>query len=226
MDAREIDQAGSLMFALNVASLTHICCRNYAMAAATIDELTELANEKRASYWQAGARATRGSLLALTGKGQEAVREMSSGWAAYGSTGATWLTPTRLTHQAIAYANIGQTDRARDCVDGAIAAVETSGERWFEAEVQRTAGDIELLSPEPDEAKARGYFERALEVARGQQARSWELRAAASLARLWRDQGRRQEAHDLLAPVNAWFTEGFDTPDLKEAKALLDELAC
>jgi predicted ATPase len=93
-----------------------------------------------------------------------------------------------------------------------------------EAEVHRIAGEIALKSPKPDAAKAEEYFERALTVARQQQAKSWELRAAMSLARLWRDQGKRDAASDLLAPVYGWFTEGFDTLDLKEAKALLDEL--
>jgi predicted ATPase len=106
-----------------------------------------------------------------------------------------------------------------------MTAVETAGEKLWEAEVYRTAGDIALLSPEADAAKAEGYFERALAVARQQQAKSWELRAAMSLARLWRDQGKVQEARELLAPVYGWFTEGFDTRDLKEAKALLEELA-
>ena len=87
------------------------------------------------------------------------------------------------------------------------------------------AGEIALMSPEPDAAKAEAYFERALAVAREQQAKSWELRAAMSIARLWRDQGKRHEARDLLAPVYGWFTEGFDTLDLKQAKALRDELA-
>ena len=103
--------------------------------------------------------------------------------------------------------------------------VEMTKERWCEAEVNRVAGEIALKSPQPDTAKAETYFERALAVARQQQARSWELRAAMSMARLWRDQGKRDEARDLLAPVYGWFTEGFDTFDLKEAKALLDELA-
>ena len=85
-------------------------------------------------------------------------------------------------------------------------------------------GEIALISPEPDAAKAEEYFERALAVARQQQAKSWELRAAMSLARLWRDQGKVQQARELLAPVYGWFTEGFDTRDLKEAKALLEEL--
>jgi predicted ATPase len=94
----------------------------------------------------------------------------------------------------------------------------------FEAEINRIAGEVELKSPEPDAAKAEDYFERALAIARQQQANSWELRAAMSLARLWRDQGKVQQARELLAPVYGWFTEGFDTRDLKDAKALLDEL--
>ena len=87
------------------------------------------------------------------------------------------------------------------------------------------AGEIALVSPEQDVAKAQAYFERALDVARAQQAKSWELRAAMSLARLWRDQGKPQQARELSAPVYGWFTEGFDMRDLKEAKALLEELA-
>jgi predicted ATPase len=115
--------------------------------------------------------------------------------------------------------------RCRFCIGEAMTAVETTKERWWEAEVHRTAGEIALKSPEPDAAKALAYFECALAVARKQRAKSWELRAAMSMARLWRDQGKRDEARDLLAPVYGWFTEGFDTLDLKEAKALLDELS-
>ena len=111
-----------------------------------------------------------------------------------------------------------------NCIGEAMAAVETAKERWCEAEVNRIAGKIVLLSLEPDAARAEEYFERALAVARAQQAKSWELRAAISMARLWRDQGRRDESRDLLAPLFGWFTEGFDTHDLKEAKLLLDEL--
>ena len=98
-------------------------------------------------------------------------------------------------------------------------------EKLWEPEIHRTAGEIALLSPEPDAAKAEAYFERALGVARAQQAKSWELRAAMSMARLWGDQGRRDAARGVLAPVYVWFTEGFDTLDLNEAKALLDALA-
>ena len=106
-----------------------------------------------------------------------------------------------------------------------MTAVQTTKESWWEADLHRIAGEVALKSPEPDAAKAEAYFERALAVARQQQAKSWELRAAMSLARLWRDQGKAQQARELLAPVYGWFTEGFDTRDLKEAKALLEELA-
>jgi predicted ATPase len=107
----------------------------------------------------------------------------------------------------------------------AMSMIETTKERWSEAEVNRLAGEIALMLPEPDAAKAEAYFERALDIARQQQGKSWELRVAMSMARLWRDQGKRDDARELLAPVYGWFTEGFDTRDLKEAKALLDELA-
>ena len=110
-------------------------------------------------------------------------------------------------------------------VGEAMTTIETTKERWFEAEANRLAGEFSLKPPEQDAAKAQAYFDRALSVAREQQARSWELRAAMSMARLCRDQGKRDEARDLLAPVYGWFTEGFDTLDLKEAKNLLDELS-
>jgi predicted ATPase len=133
--------------------------------------------------------------------------------------------PLHLSHLGREYAEVGQFDDAWRCIGEALTAVETNRERWFEAEVHRISGEIALLSPDPDTAKAQAYFERALAVARQQHAKSWELRAAMSMARLWRDQGERNEARNLLAPVYNWFTEGFNTRDLKEAKALLDTLA-
>jgi predicted ATPase len=126
---------------------------------------------------------------------------------------------------ASAYAKLGQFEDAWRCIGEAIAASEASKETWCDADIHRLAGDIALLSGEPDAAKAEAHFEHALAVARRQQAKSFELRAATSLARLRRDQSDRVEARDLLAPVYGWFTEGFDSPDLKEAKKLLDELA-
>jgi predicted ATPase len=161
--------------------------------------------------------------LALTGKASDAVQTITCGLTAMRSTGTTMWMPLWLSYLAKANAEIGQFDDARRCIGEAMAAVEMAKEKWCEAEVNRIAGNIALLSLEPD-ARAEEYFERALAVARAQQAKSWELRAAISMARLWRDQGRRDEARNLLAPLFGWFTEGFDTHDLKEAKLLLDEL--
>ena len=135
------------------------------------------------------------------------------------------MIPSYLSYLAEAHAELGQFDNAARCIGEAMTALETTKERWHEAEVNRIAGEIALLPPESDMAKAEAHFERALAVAREQQAKSWQLRAAMSMARLWRVQGKRLQARDLLASVYGWFTEGFDTLDLKQAKALLDELA-
>ena len=119
---------------------------------------------------------------------------------------------------------LGRFDEAQCYIDQAISTMEVTGERVWAAEVHRLAGEIVLASPCPDAGKAKAYFERALAVSRAQQAKSWELRAATSTALLWRDQGKSQQARELLASVYGWFSEGFDTLDLKEAKTLLDEL--
>ena len=169
-------------------------------------------------FWKAFATAQRGCVLALTGKASDAVQTINTGIT------ATVFYPFWLSHLAWAYAELGQFDDARCCISETMTAIETSKERWFEAEANRIAGEIALKSSEPDAAKAQVYFERALSVARAQRAKSWELRAATSMARLWLDQRKKGNARELLAPVYGWFTEGFDTLDLKEAKALLDEL--
>ena len=223
-DAREIGQATSLMFALAHAWLVYLQCRKHAEATAQADELAALADEKAALFWKAGAMQARGYALAVSGKTTDAIQMITSGLAAWRSTGSTMWLPLRLSQLASAHADLGQSDDAWRCIGEAMTAVETTKETWFEAELHRIAGEIALRSAEPDVAKAETYFERALAVARHQQAKSWELRAAMSLARLWRDQGKPRQARELLAPVYGWFTEGFDTLDLKDAKALLNEL--
>jgi predicted ATPase len=162
---------------------------------------------------------------ALLGNASDAVQKIASAINAYRSMGSTLNLPEYLGHLANAHTQLGQIDDAWRCIGEAMTIMEASGEIWYEAELHRVAGEIALNSPDQDAAKAVAHFERAIAVARAQQAKSWELRAAMSMARLWRDQGKRDEARDLLAPVYDWFTEGFDTVDLKEAKALLDELA-
>jgi predicted ATPase len=129
-----------------------------------------------------------------------------------------------ISYLAGAHADLGQFDAAWHWIGEAMARVESTKEKWAEAEIHRIAGEIALRSPSPDAARAESYFTAALAIARRQQAKSWELRAATSYARLIREQGRVREAYDLLAPVYGWFTEGFDTADLKEANRLLNEL--
>jgi predicted ATPase len=224
-DAREIGQAATLMFALAFTSLLHIQCGHYARASAQADELVTLADEKGAAQWKSLGLAVKGNALALTGKAADGVHIMTSARATAQSTGATLLMPTFLSSVASACAELGQFDEAWGCIREAMAIIETTKEGRWEAEVNRIAGEVARASSPPDEAAAKAYFERALSVALKQQAKSFELRAAMSLARLWRDQGKVQQARELLAPVYGWFTEGFDTRDLKEANALLEELA-
>jgi predicted ATPase len=205
--------------------LDRIFCGNYATTNAQADELVALADEKGALFRKAQGMVHQGYVLALTGKALDAVPMLTSGITAFRSTGATLWMPLYLSCLARAYADLGQFDDAWRSIGDAMTAVEATKESWYEAEVNRIAGEVALKLSVPDAAKAESYFERALAVARQQQAKSWELRVAMSIARLWRDQGKRDEARDLLAPVYGWFTEGFDTLDLKQAKALLDALA-
>jgi class 3 adenylate cyclase/predicted ATPase len=223
-EARDIG-ATSSMFALFWTNMTQVFCGNFATATQEHDELIALADEKVSLFWKAYCTSLRGCLLALTGKASDAVQTINAGIAACRSTGASFFAPLSLSYLAKAYAELGQFDDAWRCIADARGTVETTGERWCEAEVYHVNGEITLMSPKRDVAQAETHFQRALAVGRTQQAKSWELRAAVALARLWRDQGKVQQARELLAPVYGWFIEGFDTRDLKEAKALLDELA-
>ena len=165
---------------------------------------------------------------------------MHEGLAARQTTGAELARPYFLALQAEVYGKVGQSEHALALLAEALTTVRTSGERRLEAELYRLKGELALQSrvvrlmsgtstPQPPTpntlAQAEECFQQALDVSRKQQAKSFELRAAMSLARLWQRQGKRQEAYDLLAPIYGWFTEGFDTADLKDAKILLQERA-
>jgi class 3 adenylate cyclase/predicted ATPase len=223
-EARETGHAGPLMHAMTLTCLTQLISGNYATAKALSDEMIVLAEEKGPSVYEPTGMLRRAGVLALTGKASNAVDIFSSAIPVIRSTGTTIHRPVWLSLLARACGDLGQFDDAWSHIGEAITAVETTKETWYEADVHRIAGEIALMSPEPDAAKAEACFERALAVARAQQAKSFELRAAISMARLWRDQAKRDEAREILAPVYGWFTEGFDTLDLKQAKALLDEL--
>jgi predicted ATPase len=223
-EARETGYVADLISVINTTCLTQLISGNYAIAKAQSEEVIALAEEKGSGYWKTAGMLRRASLLAVTGKTSDAVGIFTTVIPAYRSMGSRIFLPVWLSHLARACGELGQFDEAWSYIGDAMTAVETTKESWHEAEVHRIAGEIALMSPEPDAAKAEACFERALSVARGQQAKSFELRAAISMAQLWRDQAKRDEARELLAPVYGWFTEGFDRRDLKQAKALLDEL--
>jgi class 3 adenylate cyclase/predicted ATPase len=224
-DARELGQAATLMYAFAVTFLTYFMTGSSATAVRHLDEQAALAEEKSAPFWKASANLQRSAALTVAGQAAPAIQLFAAGQAAWQSVGATMFMSYGLSFQAKAHSDLQQFDDAWRCIGEAISTAEEVLEKWWFAEVYRVAGDIALRSASPDGTTAGAYYERALAIARSQEARSFELRAAMSLARLWRDQGRRDAARDLLAPVYNWFTEGFDTSDLKEAKTLLDELA-
>jgi class 3 adenylate cyclase/predicted ATPase len=222
--AREIGHAGTIMNTLPLVTIVPFWCGDNGMTEGRIDEQIALAEEKNALFWKMFGTLEKGCLFATTGKAAEAIQIIVSAMTVFRSTGSTVFEPWWLLHLGWAHAELGQLDDARRCIDDALAVVETKQDRLYEPELHRIAGEIALKSPKSDLAKAQAYFDRALAVARAQQAKSWELRAATSLARFWRNQGKPKEARELLAPVYSWFTEGFDTRDLKEAEALLNEL--
>jgi predicted ATPase len=223
--AHYIAHAPTLMDALTFATFTLIECGSFTQAGAQVEELLRLANEKGALLWKAVATILQGRILASRGKVAEAVQIITAGIDAFGSTGATLNVPTALSELGLAHAALGQYANSRRCMYEALKTAQTTKEKWYEAEIERRAGEIAVIAEHRAmNVDAEAHFMRALAVAREQQAKSWEFRAAMSLARRWRDQGKMQQARELLAPVYGWFTEGFDTRDLKEAKALLDEL--
>jgi predicted ATPase len=213
------------MFMLSLTSFIHIFYGDYAAANALADDLISSADEKGALYWKAQGMSHHGCVLALTGQAAAAVQMINFGTAAWRSTGATLWTPLWLSYLAKVYTDLEQFDDAWLCMDEAKTAVTTTKERWYEAELYRMAGEIALKSIRSDAKKAQINFGRALAIARAQHAKSSELRAAMSMARLWHDQGRRSDAYNLLAPIYARFTEGFDSLDLKEARILLEALS-
>ena len=224
-DAREAGHAGTLMYAQFHTSVTNILCAKYVAANLQSVEVVRLADAKGAALWKALGTMQKACVLALSGNAAEAIPMFTSGITTYRSTGSRVYLPFFLLHLSGAHAEAGQFDDAWRCIGEAMAVAETTNERWCEAEINRLTGEIALKLARRGSSQVESYFERALAVAREQQAKSWELRAAMSMARLWRDQGKRDEARDLLAPIYGQFTEGFDTRDLLKAKALLQEFA-
>ena len=224
-DAREINQAAELMHALALKGFSSIWRGSYTAAKDEGRELAALAEEKGSKFFQIGGMIVEGLTMAHTGEMENAIRNIKSAISASRSIGATLYLPAYWSYLARCNAELDQFEEAWSCIGDALTVAETSKERWWQAETNRIAGEIALDPRSPMRRKREAYFESALSIARQQETKSLELRAAMSMARLWRDQGKRNQALDLLAPVYGWFTEGFDTLDLKEAKTLLDELS-
>jgi predicted ATPase len=177
------------------------------------------------NHWMAGSSIFHGWVLAQQGQGKEGIEQMHQGMIAWRAAGAELGRSSILTFLAEAYGTMEQPEAGLTVLAEALVHVEHTGKRYYEAEIHRLKGELLLQQHLDNQAEAENCCHHALDIARNQQAKSFELRAATSLAQLWQRQGKREEAYDLLAPVYGWFTEGFDTADLQEAKALLDELA-
>jgi class 3 adenylate cyclase/predicted ATPase len=175
------------------------------------------------AYWRAQSDVYRGWHWVEGGSTEKGLALLSESLAAHRASGTSRWFPLMLAVYAAACQRANELEQALGALAEAAQVTEQSGERWFEPELERLRGEILLAAGSANEAEP--HFTKAITIARNQSAKTWELRAATSLARLWRDHGKRQQACDLLAPVYGWFTEGFDTADLKETKALLDELA-
>jgi predicted ATPase len=221
-EARRLLHPPSLATSLGWGATVCALAEDDAALNAWADQLVDLAVERDFSYWRSIGAIYSGWAKVKMGDVARGKSLLRSGWSAYRATGAELMVPYHTTLLARACEVAGQIEEAMALLDDALQIVERTGERWFVAEQNRLKGEL-LLRLQHSEA-AEELYRKALSIARGQEAKLWELRAAVSLARLCRDHGRHAEARDLLAPVYASFTEGFDTPDLKEAKALLDHL--
>src|SRR5262249_49780707 len=211
-------------FALGWAAMFHQFRREGYAAQACAEATIHLATEQGFPLWMAFGSILHGWALAQQGQAKEGIAQITQGLRIYRTTGAELACPYFLALLAEAHGTLGEPEAGLAVLAEALVHVEHTGERYYEAEIHRLKGEFLLQQSSDNQAEAETCFHRALEIARNQQAKSFELRTATSLARLWQQQGKRQEAHDLLAPVYNWFTEGFDTADLKDAKALLDAL--
>jgi TOMM system kinase/cyclase fusion protein len=223
--AQDVSHPFSLGFALAFAAWLHQLRREGHAAHERAAALIALATDQGFPFWDSWGTVLRGWALAEQGQCAEGIAQLRQGIAAWRATGAALQLPYYLALLVEAYGKAGQADEGLRVLAEALAAVHTTGERQHEAELHRLKGALLLAQEGADAQKAERCFRQAMDVACQQQAKSLELRAATSLSRLWQQQGNCAEAHKLLAPIYGWFTEGFNTADLQEAKALLETLA-
>jgi predicted ATPase len=221
-EARRLAHPSSLAVALAVGAALLSLIGDDAALDEWAGQLVAVTTEQGFPHWRVMGMICRGWVKVKTGDLTEGMSLLRSASAAYRCTGGELWMPYFIALLAGACEIGGQVEEALTLLDDALQIVERTGERWFAAELHRHRGQLQLREGHAEAAEE--LYRKALSIAQEQEAKLWELRAAVSLAQLRRDQGRRTEARDLLAPVYGWFTEGFDTADLKEARALLDEL--
>jgi predicted ATPase len=214
----------SLSVAVSGAATFHQLRREGYAAQACAEASIHLAMEQGFPLYTARGAVLRGWALAQQGQAQDGIEQLHQGMMAWRATGAEIFRPYWLALLAEAHGTMGQPEAGLTVLAEALTHVDTTGERWYASEIYRLKGALLLQQSSDNQADAESCFQHALAIARNQQAKSLELRTATSLSRLWQSQGKRDEARQLLGDVYNWFTEGFDTTDLKEAKALLDEL--
>jgi predicted ATPase len=220
---RELSHPFSLAFALAFSARVHIYRREVRAAQEVSEATIALCTEQGFPFWLAMASILQGWALAEQGQEQAGITQMRHGLRVWRATGAALAETSYLALMAEACGEAGQAEEGLRLLAEAFAAVEQRDERYFEAELHRLQGELLLVQPAA-ETEAEACFLKAAEIARQQHAKSWELRAATSLARLWQKQGRPEEARQVLDPVYDWFTEGFDTLDLIGARSLLESL--
>ena len=223
--AQELTHPFSLALALVHAALVHQFRREVQAVKERAEELIALSSEQGFPHWLAYGTILRGWTLTAQGEGTEGIARMRQGLVARRATRSELHRPRLLSMLAEAYGEEGQPEEGLTVLVEALAIVDNTGERYWEAELHRRKGELLLILQRQKVGEAEECFQKALDIARHQQAKSLELRAAMSLSRLWQQQGKQEVAHQLLAEIYGWFTEGFDTADLMEAKILLEELA-
>jgi predicted ATPase len=222
--AHALSHPYSLAFARCWAAHVSHFRRDLPAAHEQAEAIVALSTEQGFPQWATQGTILRGWALAMQGQGEEGMAQVRQGIAANRATGAALLVPYFCTLLAEVSAHLGHIEDGLQALAEAHTLVEQQEERWWQAEIARLRGVLLLRQSETTQAEAEAWLQRALDVARHQEAKSLELRAAMSLSRLWQQQGKQAEARALLAPVYGWFTEGFDTADLQEAKALLEAL--